>query len=122
MHALRLSRVPWDVFFTVKAEEWILGLDDTDYEAIMAAIELLEEKDPALGRPAVDRIEGSRHHHMKEMLRSAASCVRSSPSTPSGARSSFSAATDRRLDRLVRAQHPDRRRPLDEHLRNEGLS
>lgn len=57
----------WDVFFTAKAEEWILSLEDRDYEAMMAAIELLEEMGPALGRPAVDRIEGSRHHNMKEL-------------------------------------------------------
>ncbi len=33
----------------------------------MAAIELLEQHGPTLGRPAVDRIEGSRHHNMKEL-------------------------------------------------------
>lgn len=33
----------------------------------MAAIELLEERGPSLGRPAVDRIAGSRHHNMKEL-------------------------------------------------------
>lgn len=57
----------WDVYFTAPAEHWILALADTDYEAIMAAIELLEEHGPTLGRPAVDRIEGSRHHNMKEL-------------------------------------------------------
>lgn len=59
--------MPWDIFFTQVAEEWILELDDDDYEAIMAAIELLEEHGPTLGRPAVDRISGSRHHNMKEL-------------------------------------------------------
>ena len=44
-----------------------MSLDDEDYEAIMAAIELLEEKGPTLGRPAVDRIKASRHHNMKEL-------------------------------------------------------
>lgn len=57
----------WDIYFTAYAEEWVLALDDQDYNAIMAAIELLEERGPSLGRPAVDRIEGSRHHHMKEL-------------------------------------------------------
>ena len=57
----------WDVYFAEPAEQWILGLSDTDYEAIMAAIELLEEQGPTLGRPAADRIEGSRHHNMKEL-------------------------------------------------------
>lgn len=59
--------MPWDIFFTQVAEEWILELDDDDYEALMAAIELLEEHGPTLGRPAVDRISGSRHHNMKEL-------------------------------------------------------
>ncbi len=57
----------WDVYFTDPAEKWILGLSDADYEAMMAVIELLEEHGPVLGRPAVDRIEGSRHHNMKEL-------------------------------------------------------
>ena len=57
----------WDIYFVEPAEQWILELSDTDYEAIMAAIELLEEHGPTLGRPAVDRIEGSRHHNMKEL-------------------------------------------------------
>ena len=56
----------WDVYFTAEAEEWLLGLSDTDFKAIMTAVELLEERGPTLGRPAVDRIKGSRHHNMKE--------------------------------------------------------
>lgn len=57
----------WDVFFAALAEEWLLALGDDDYEAIMAAVELLEEKGPTLGRPAADRVVGSRHHNMKEL-------------------------------------------------------
>jgi hypothetical protein len=67
MNALPSPGVAWDVYFTAVAEEWILGLDDDDYAAMLAAIELLEEQGPALGRPAADRIEGSRHHNMKEL-------------------------------------------------------
>jgi hypothetical protein len=53
-HALLFGGVPWDVFFTARAEEWVLGLDDRDYEAIMAAIELLEEKDRrSAGLPSI---------------------------------------------------------------------
>ena len=58
-----MATVAWDVYFTAIAEEW----SDDDYVAMLAAIELLEEHGPALGRPAVDRIEGSRHHNMKEL-------------------------------------------------------
>jgi hypothetical protein len=59
--------VSWDIYFTAYVEEWVLGLSNPDYEAIMAAVELLEERGPALGRPAADHIEGSRHHNMKEL-------------------------------------------------------
>lgn len=64
---ITLGHVAWDVFFSESAERWVLALDDADYEAMMAAIELLEERGPSLGRPAVDRIAGSRHHNMKEL-------------------------------------------------------
>jgi hypothetical protein len=67
MHALHAVRVAWDVYFTAVAEEWLLGLDDDNYTAMLAAIELLEVHGPSLGRPAVDRIEGSRHRNMKEL-------------------------------------------------------
>ncbi len=33
----------------------------------MAAVDKLEERGPALGRPFVDTIEGSRHSNMKEL-------------------------------------------------------
>ena len=59
--------MPYDVYFTTEAEAWMLALDDNDYDAIMARIELLEERGPSLGRPVVDSIEGSRHPNMKEL-------------------------------------------------------
>ena len=45
----------------------VLGLGDEDYDAIIAATELLEEHGPALGRPTVDTVSASRHHNMKEL-------------------------------------------------------
>ena len=59
--------MPYDVYFTTEAEAWMLAPDDNDYDAIMARIELLEERGPSLGRPVVDSIEGSRHPNMKEL-------------------------------------------------------
>jgi len=59
--------VPWQVVYTELAFKWIMGLDDDSYEHVMAAIEVLEIHGPSLGRPLVDRIEGSRHHNMKEL-------------------------------------------------------
>ena len=44
-----------------------MALDDDDYDAIMARVELLEERGPGLSRPVVDSITGSRHANMKEL-------------------------------------------------------
>jgi hypothetical protein len=59
--------MPHDVFFTAPAEDWIMHLNDDDYDSIMARVELLEERGPGLGRPVVDSISGSRHPNMKEL-------------------------------------------------------
>lgn len=44
------------------------SLDDKEWTAIMGAIELLEERGPALRRPVVGAIRGSRHSNMKELV------------------------------------------------------
>lgn len=59
--------VPWEVEFTNEARDWIESLDNDDYDAMAGVIDLLEQDGPMLGRPAVDRIDGSRHHNMKEL-------------------------------------------------------
>ena len=59
--------MPWEVVYTDLAADWIVGLDDDGFRRTMAAIEMLEQDGPGLGRPLVDRIEGSRHHNMKEL-------------------------------------------------------
>lgn len=51
-------------------ESWYLELCRTDpvtADGIADAIEQLATAGPALGRPLVDRIQGSRHHNMKEL-------------------------------------------------------
>lgn len=48
-------------------EAWLLALDDRTYEQVVAAIELLAERGPSLGRPLVDTILASRHRNMKEL-------------------------------------------------------
>lgn len=57
----------WEVVFTEQAYNWMLRLDRDGYRHITAAIEVLKDRGPALGRPLVDRIDGSRHHNMKEL-------------------------------------------------------
>lgn len=57
----------WDIRLLAEVEEWVLGLDDDTYDQVAAAIDVLAELGPALGRPLVDRIEGSRLHNLKEL-------------------------------------------------------
>ncbi|WP_460579463.1 type II toxin-antitoxin system RelE/ParE family toxin [Humibacter ginsengisoli] len=48
-------------------EEWLTLLDQSSYEQVIAALELLAERGPQLGRPLVDTVVGSRHKNMKEL-------------------------------------------------------
>ena len=47
--------------------EWLASLDGGSREQVVAALELLEEHGPQLGRPLVDTVTGSRHQNMKEL-------------------------------------------------------
>lgn len=57
----------WTVEYTDQFESWWEDLDDDDQDRIVASVELLEGFGPALGRPAVDTLKGSRHPNMKEL-------------------------------------------------------
>ena len=46
---------------------WLISLDEGSREQVIAAIELLEERGPQLGRPIVDTVSRSRHKNMKEL-------------------------------------------------------
>ena len=48
-------------------EEWIRSLDSVSLQRVNAALEILEQEGPSLGRPLVDSIKGSRHKNMKEL-------------------------------------------------------
>jgi len=57
----------WRVEYTVQFEDWWLTLSEQEQEAMTAAVEALEDRGPALGRPFVDSIQASRHANMKEL-------------------------------------------------------
>ena len=57
----------WNIEYTQQFEEWWLVLDKRAQEQIRACVEILEERGPALGRPLVDTLTGSRHAIMKEL-------------------------------------------------------
>ncbi|MBX5443663.1 type II toxin-antitoxin system RelE/ParE family toxin [Sphaerobacter sp.] len=57
----------WEVEYTDEFEAWWQTLSDDEQDAIVAAVEVLEERGPGLGRPLVDSIRTSRHPNMKEL-------------------------------------------------------
>lgn len=57
----------WEVAYTDEFEEWWDDLSEEVQEAIDAAVEVLEERGPALGRPLADNVHQSRHPSMKEL-------------------------------------------------------
>ncbi len=57
----------WEVEYTDEFEGWWFGLGEGEQESIRVAVDKLEQYGPALGRPLVDTIKGSRHPNMKEL-------------------------------------------------------
>lgn len=53
--------------FHLACEAWASGLSQSDKEALLAAIRILRDEGPNLGRPLVDTVVGSRHSNMKEL-------------------------------------------------------
>lgn len=53
-----------------EVDEWYVDLAKSDQEAsdhVTAAIDMLEEAGPTLGRPVVDKVKGANRHNMKEI-------------------------------------------------------
>ena len=59
--------MPWEVEYTNEFEEWWGSLTEDEQDNIVAAVEVLEERGPALGRPLVDNVHRSRHPNLKEL-------------------------------------------------------
>lgn len=57
----------WRTDTTEGFDEWFGGLEKYEQDTVIAAIEVLEEEGPSLGRPLVDTLEGSRFKNMKEL-------------------------------------------------------
>lgn len=46
---------------------WLRDLDERTYDQVVAAIQILADVGPGLGRPLVDSVKASRHKNMKEL-------------------------------------------------------
>jgi hypothetical protein len=57
----------WDVEYTDEFGLWWQTLALGEQASIAVAVEALEQRGPALGRPFVDNVKTSRHPNMKEL-------------------------------------------------------
>jgi hypothetical protein len=57
----------WQVEVTDEFTAWYEGLDPEQQDRVNAAIDELEERGPALGRPWVDTLAGSKLANLKEL-------------------------------------------------------
>jgi hypothetical protein len=57
----------WAVVSTAEYDAWFRRLTEEEQERIVAAVRILRQDGPALGRPLVDQIKMSRHANMKEL-------------------------------------------------------
>lgn len=62
-----MTETSWSVEFYPACEAWANDLNQSDAEALLAAIRVLRERGPSLGRPLVDTVKTSRHPNMKEL-------------------------------------------------------
>lgn len=70
-----MSTPPWTVILLTDVERWYFTLTEGEAIAVTGAIDLLEVEGPTLGRPIVDKVNGSKFHSMKE-LRPAGTSIR----------------------------------------------
>lgn len=61
------KKTSWEIESTEEFDDWLSAQDDEDQDHIIAALNVLEREGPALGRPLVDTIRGSKHPNMKEL-------------------------------------------------------
>jgi len=61
-----VAKGSWSVEFHPACEIWADNLKQSDKEALLAAIRVLRDEGPTLGRPLVDTVKASRHPNMKE--------------------------------------------------------
>ncbi|MEV4808193.1 type II toxin-antitoxin system RelE/ParE family toxin [Nonomuraea sp. NPDC049421] len=57
----------WDIRVTNEILAWINALDERSRVQVVDAIDRLAEAGPSLGRPLVDKLEGSQVHNLKEL-------------------------------------------------------
>lgn len=67
---------PWVVVYTTEFLAWRETLNARSRRSIEWKLELLRSEGPALGRPLVDHIKGSRHLNLKELRVNSETAIR----------------------------------------------
>jgi hypothetical protein len=67
--------MPWSILFHDKFADEFDGMEDAVKEELLAQAKVLATFGPALGRPRVDTLKGSKHANMKELRFDAANGV-----------------------------------------------
>lgn len=57
----------WEVVVLPSVVEWYEALDEHTAELVTAAVDLLAELGPTLGRPLVDTLQGTQLSNLKEL-------------------------------------------------------
>lgn len=57
----------WEVILLREVDTWFCALDPETAVTVAGAIDYLADHGPSSGRPVVDRVKGSKYHHMKEL-------------------------------------------------------
>jgi hypothetical protein len=57
----------WEVEVSDEFRDWYEALDEEEQASVIFSVDLLRIDGPALGRPHVDTLKGSRHSNMKEL-------------------------------------------------------
>ena len=57
----------WTIQIVEEVQKWLDSLDHDTRVGVLAAIVVLGEDGPSLGRPLVDTVNGSRYANMKEL-------------------------------------------------------
>ena len=57
----------WTVITTDLFNEWLEKQDESTQEKVLAALVVLQQKGPILGRPLVDTVYDSKFTNMKEL-------------------------------------------------------
>jgi hypothetical protein len=67
-HRSNIHSMEWAVEYTDQFEAWWDSLSEAEQEDIAAVVTVLEQRGPALRRPLVGTIVGSRYANMKELV------------------------------------------------------